>query len=262
MYYQNYEDYMKRVLGRNYVPEDMNNQSQFYPYNYYVPTYTKPYPESAEVNSQTNNMPEYRNGTVNPMSNMSKMNNAQAKNADNNTNIIKLKRMYPDIYNILTPMVEKIVNENQNKEITEELIETMTKEIYENVEEDMSVKQVSTNASVSDNKTRNMTTITQTSNISNIKQPPRRPKNTTLRDLIRILIINRFLENILGNRALTPFERQNIRPQFSSEMSNKPVASLERTDTRPPMMHGPMPRMSYPVMNYFNTPYPEDEYLG
>ena len=216
MYYQNYEDYMRNVLGRNYTPENMMNyESQSYPYNYYIPTYR----------------------------------NNQTQNTDKDTNIIKLKKMYPEIYNILKPMVEKIVEENKLKEITQELIETMTKKIYETVEDDMTVRQVSSN-SINDGKIRNLNSAQITT--SNIKQPARKSGNPTLKDLIRILIINRILENILGNRSNEPFKAPNIGPAFPSE----------RPEMRPPMMHGPMPRMSYPVMNYFNTPYPEDEYLG
>ena len=43
MYYQNYEDYMKNILGNNYTQDEyVNSSRQFYPYNYnyYVPTYT------------------------------------------------------------------------------------------------------------------------------------------------------------------------------------------------------------------------------
>ena len=216
MYYQNYEDYMRNVLGRNYASENMMHfEPQSYPYNYYMPTYR----------------------------------NNQTQNTDKDTNIIKLKKMYPEIYNILKPMVEKIVEENKLKEITQELIETMTKKIYETVEDDMSVRQVSSNP-INDGKIRNLNSAQITT--SNIKQPDRKPGNPTLKDLIRILIINRILENILGNKLNEPSKVPNIGPAFPSE----------RPEMRPPMMHGPMPRMSYPVMNYFNTPYPEDEYLG
>ena len=216
MYYQNYEDYMRNVLGRNYASENMMHfEPQSYPYNYYMPTYR----------------------------------NNQTQNTDKDTNIIKLKKMYPEIYNILKPMVEKIVEENKLKEITQELIETMTKKIYETVEDDMTVRQVSSNP-INDGKIRNLNSTQITT--SNIKQPVRKPGNPTLKDLIRILIINRILENILGNKLNEPSKVPNIGPAFPSE----------RPEMRPPMMHGPMPRMSYPVMNYFNTPYPEDEYLG
>ena len=216
MYYQNYEDYMRNVLGRNYTPENMMNyESQSYPYNYYIPTYR----------------------------------NNQTQNTDKDTNIIKLKKMYPEIYKILKPMVEKIVEENKLKEITQELIETMAKKIYETVEDDMTVRQVSSNP-INDGKIRNLNSTQITT--SNIKQPARKPGNPTLKDLIRILIINRILENILENRSNEPSKAPNIGPAFPSG----------RPEMRPQMMHGPMPRMSYPVMNYFNTPYPEDEYLG
>lgn len=238
MYYQNYEDYMRNVLGNSYVPEYSNNQRDIYPYNYYVPTYTKP----VELSNQ-NSISE--NNNLRQMSNESDA--LLTNNLNTNVNIAKIKKMYPDIYTILNPMVEKTLNENQNKEITEELLETMTRKIYEAVEDDMNIRAVSTtpvsnnSVAVNENKNRNITSLAnQNVNTTKTTTISRRPNNPTLRDLIRILLINRIIDNITGNRRDT---RRMVPPK------------------RPPMMPQ-VPRMSYPVMNYFSTPYPEDEYYN
>ena len=115
----------------------------------------------------------------------------------------------------------------------------MTKQIYDSIEDDMSVKQVSKlPTSANDNKNRSINSSVRP--VNNTVQTARRPNNSTLRDLIKILLINRILNNLRPNR---PNEKPNRPPH--------------RPDMRPPM-----PRTSYPVMNYFQTPYPEDEYIG
>lgn len=249
MYYQNYEDYMKNVLGAGYMPEYINSQRQVYPYNYYIPTSTY----TMQMEAKPNNVPfDISNNNSLPTNTSAKatMRNNLITNSEtsNNIDVVRIKKMYPEIYNLLNPMIEKTLNDNKSKEITEELVESMTKQIYEAIEEDMSVKQVSTvSASNLDNRNRQIVQSTKQQNQNVVSRSERRPGNPTLRDLIRILLINKILNNIGANR---PIERPPMRPQ---EMPN----------VRPPMPGPiPMPRMEYPVMNYFNTPYPEDEYIS
>ena len=246
MYYQNYEDYMKNILGNNYTQDEyVNSSRQFYPYNYnyYVPTYTQPI---------TN---EFQNNNASMMSAAEKKDTLEVSNMNNNinvsNNITKIKKMYPDIYVILNPMVEKTIQENKDKEITEEVLNVMTNKIYDSVEEDMSVntRSVSNNNQLQENRNRSLNQTSQvsaqvtTSNLT--KNAIRRIGNPTLRDLIKILLINKILENLSGNnRPEGPENRPPMRP-------------IPRPDYRPPVM--PMPRGTYPVMNYFVTPYPEDE---
>lgn len=233
MYYQNYEDYMKNVLGSGYTPDYTNQNVN--PYNYYAPTYAMP-----AMNPNVNRMPEYNQVPV-ANNNVSEAveTNLNISVSQNTEMIAKVKKMYPDIYVLLNPMIEKTIAENNEKEMTEELIETMTKQIYDSIEEDMSVKQVSAASLTSDNKNRNINMNSSIKPVSNTVQTARRPGNSTLRDLIKILLINKILNNLRPDR---PHERP--RPPH-------------RPDMRPPM-----PRGSYPVMNYFQSPYPEDEYIG
>ena len=251
MYYQNYEDYMKNVLGNNNQIEYVNSPSrQMYPYNY-VPTYTQP----IEVNPVNNfNAPNIQNQqplnvTRGPVMQTSETIPVNTDTSNTNNEVARIKRMYPEIYVILKPMIEKTVNENSSREITEEVINEMTNKVYEAVEEDMSIspRQVSNNSINTENKSRNInqavqvSAATSTSAGSKIsaRRPNNRPGNPTLRDLIRILIINRILDNFPRN--------------------HRPPRPPQRPDNRPPMIP-PMPRQSYPTMNYFQTPYPEDEY--
>lgn len=230
MYYQDYEDYMKNVLGNRYIPEYMN-QANGYPYNYYAPTYSMPMNIPA---NPVSNIPEYSQfqterqdlDAVEVGSNL-----GVVQITEDTEKIAKVKKLYPEIYILLTPMVEKTVLENSEKEITEELVESMTNQVYNAIQDDMNVKQVNTNQSLTNNKNVNGN-VKQVSNI----QVARRPENHSLKDLIKILLINSLINNLRSNR---PGQRPPHRPE------NRP----------------PMPR-NYNAMSYFNTPYPEDEYIG
>lgn len=216
MYYQNYEDYIRNVLGPRYTPEYTNQVAS--PYNnYYSPTYSMPMDMPA-INpySRQENMPVVNN-------NFSNLSSDVIQVSEETEEIAKVKKMYPEIYTFLMPMIDKTIEDNKEKEITGELIETMTKQIYDSIQDDVNIQRVS---NVNDNKNIN-TNVRQVSN----NQMARRPGNPTLRDLIKILLINSLINNIRLNRPKRPMP------------NNRP----------------PMPRMSYPVMSYFNTPYPEDE---
>ena len=239
MYYQNYEDYMKNVLGPRYTPDYMmqeaNNQ---YPYGMYTPTYAMP---MNNINSNLSPMQQYNsipvsNNNFSETRETSSSINYEVKQTEE---VAKVRKMYPEIYTLLTPMIDKTVAENKEKEITEELVETMTDAIYTAIQDDMNVKQVNTVPTTSSttnmaNNRNNNTSIKQVQNTNSVSVA-RRPGNHTLRDLIKILLINSLINNLRPNR---PGARPPERP-------NRP----------------PMPR-SYETMNYFSVPYPEDEYIG
>ena len=105
MYYQNYEDYMKNVLGNNNQIEYVNSPSrQMYPYNY-VPTYTQP----IEVNPVNNfNVPNIQNQLPLNVTRGSVMQTSEtipvnADTSNTNNEVARIKRMYPEIYVILKP---------------------------------------------------------------------------------------------------------------------------------------------------------------
>lgn len=92
MDYQNYEDYMREVLGYQNMPN--NNMYNAYPMdeNYY---------ERAAIN-----------------------------NIDMDTE--ELESMFPDTYRIIYPMVSKVCNQNMNRKVTKAVLEEMVNEIYIN----------------------------------------------------------------------------------------------------------------------------------
>lgn len=234
MFYQNYEDYMQNVLGNGFAPEVPYEN---YQYMQYVPTYQQvqkpPIQYKAEPVMQvpyTQNITEIAK---------SQENEEIIKESEE---VSKIKKCYPDIYNILMPMVEKTISENVSQEITKEVIENMSLKIYYAVEDDMVIKK---SMEMSENKPK--TVAVNSSSVARAEHS--RPKNRTLQDLIKILIINRILNN-RPNRPNKPCRPGGIpcRPQN--------IPQYYRADADFMVQR---PRTAYPASSYFNVPYPEDE---
>ena len=148
--------------------------------------------------------------------------------------------MYPEIYKIVNPMVCKIC-ENNNEPITKELIQKMTDEVYNNLEETETTTVVNVNASFNnssskmDSKTNKIENNIQNRNVKNTQNMQNtkpnslstksdttsktkdtenigvretrqlKPRNNLLRDLIQILILKKLLEeNKLPTRPPKP----------------------------------------------------------
>lgn len=105
MYYQNYEDYMRSVLG---YPASSPNIYENYDYR-----------TSFNMNNMAGYSPTYQDVNQNMISNLSEDD---------------IRSLYPDIYHLITPMVDKVCKANREP-ITRELIEKMTDEIYMAMEE-------------------------------------------------------------------------------------------------------------------------------
>ena len=166
MYYQDYEDYMRSVLG---CPMDRMNTYATYPYTM-----------TSFENAQTySDIPRYSDEIMN---------------------------LYPEIYRIVNPMVCKICDSN-TKPITCELVDKMTDEIYRNLEvqpesDTMTNDRESSKISNRTTKEKESVEVKETKNILEDRQ--RRPDNKILRDLIRILILNRLLGREFPNRPHFP----------------------------------------------------------
>ena len=303
MNYQSYEDYMRSVLGNSYANEYTN-----------VPTYANPANVQSVSNFRNVNTPNSMNTSPMNTSNMvnsrqmgmqtqtsfqSSMRENTEQNMEESEEILRIQRMYPDIYCLLMPMVNKIVEENNDREITDNLIESMTMEIYNNIEDDMINSSRTTNSKTNNTMAQSSQTgntqrqSTQSNNtttrntVSNTMQNSRRIGNPTLRDLIKILIIRRLLEHrrntrrssVMDNNFSVPVSQNlGMNNSYVPVMNRNPIMNqgpvMQRTTMQnsqiqsSPMqsmdrqVSANMNRMDYPFTNYFATPYPEDEYAN
>ncbi len=303
MNYQSYEDYMRSVLGNSYANEYTN-----------VPTYANPANVQSVSNFRNVNTPNSMNTSPMNTSNMvnsrqmgmqtqtsfqSSMRENTEQNMEESEEILRIQRMYPDIYCLLMPMVNKIVEKNNDREITDNLIESMTMEIYNNIEDDMINSSRTTNSKTNNTMAQSSQTgntqrqstqsnsTTTRNTVSNTMQNSRRIGNPTLRDLIKILIIRRLLEhrrntrrssvvnnnfsvpvnqNIGMNNSYTPVINQNPMMNQSPVMQRTTMQNLQIQSSPMQSMDrqvsANMNRMDYPFTNYFATPYPEDEYVN
>lgn len=182
MDYQNYEDYMRSVLGYqsgNIYANTYNPRNDYY---YDMPMMTQ--------------MPDY---TINETD--------------------EFTELYPEIYKLLYPMVCKVCSQNRSREITKDLIDKMTDEIYVNFESE-DTQGTNMRAPLKNGDVRN----------PNAKEPETRQdtrqRNFLLRDLIKILIL----------KELWRHERRPNRPPF------------------PPPVRPPMPSRP-PIMGPDNSPF-------
>ena len=154
MYYQNYEDYMRSVLG--YPIERENTYETMQYVNVPYETMTPSYPTTARYSSE-------------------------------------IMELYPEIYKVVNPMVCKLCDAN-TKPITAELLDQMTDEIYLNLETEPEIDTVvNVRVNTAEVKEEASKMANRSSNTNN-----------TLRDLIRILILNRLLGGFPGHRPPRP----------------------------------------------------------
>ena len=145
-----------------------------------------------------------------------------------NTNADDLNEFYPEIYKLLYPMVCKVCNQNFNREITKDLIDRMTDEIYINFEAEERPSQ---------NNMRTQPLKNGDVRNPNAKEPEVRQipggRNFLLRDLIRILILKEW-----GRPNRPPVRPPVSRPPMGPGMPQPPRPG----NGRPPINPPPRPR--------------------
>lgn len=121
----------------------------------------------------------------------------------------EVEKLYPEIYRTVYPMVCKACNQ-YNGQITEELIERLTDEVYVNLE---TMQEVRTEKPVSPiSKTITKTSIVKNETRKEDETRQRRPNNN-LKDLIKILIIRELL-GLPQRPGRPPFPGPGPRPPF------------------------------------------------
>ena len=195
-----YEDYMQNLLGENFYQ------------------YQNTYEQTPRDCGYCTQMDDYYNIPQNYYSRNSFM---PSSNMD-------LENLYPEIYKIVYPMVKKACSKI-SRIVDEDLIEDMTKEIYENLE---TGNIININVSVDDNNVnsnnRNSVSSQPNSNIKREKTATVENRSSEsrqfnpIRDLIRILLIR----ELIG--------RPNPRPPYPGPRPPMPP-SPSMPGQRPPM---------------------------
>lgn len=191
MSYQNYEEYMRNVLG--YSPYIGNDY-----------TYTN---EQEDIYNYLNDAMQ----TAPPQD---------------------LTQFYPEIYKIIYPMVCKVCNINLGRELTKELLDQMTDEIYKNVEPEEEECPTRNAPPLKNGDVRN----------PNAKEPEIQIKETRqinflLRDLIRILLLREW-----GRPGRPP-----MRPPFPHPGGRPPMGPGPGGPGMPPRPGNGRPPMGPPA---------------
>lgn len=182
-------EYFRKVIGNNYNANDLyttyneNNGAKIYSVDTPVSTNTinEVVPTSQLTATQPMSSQVYNTNTVSQPTSAQTYNTntileptvAQTYNENN-------KISYPEIYNVLNPMVDTILKEKQNIEYTEATIDTMSTEIYNALEVDVNPQKTSTEVN---------------STFNNVVAVNSTPKNYLLHDLIKIMLIDKIEKN-------------------------------------------------------------------
>ena len=152
-----------------------------------------------------------------------------------NNNNVDLEALYPEIYKIVYPMVQKVCNQN-TKPITKELIDDMVNEIYTTIEPN---EPININVNLT-NSTRDVSNNSDSKKINKSEAKPEvreartvdtkesRQGNFLMNDLIRILI----LRELLGRPQNRPPQRPPMRPGIPGGPQRPPFPG----GGRPPFM--------------------------
>ena len=228
-----YEEYMQNLLGRQ-QNQNMydNNAMQNYQYNGYdygMPNY--------QYRANDIDYGDYMyGGNYGDMQNGCMCGYRQPMNYFNQTRDViqnlsneEIEDMYPDIYRIVYPMVQKRCATN-TKPITEETLDEMTREIYSNIEAENIINiDVTVDDSTFENNRGQSNSISdekrtdesRSSNLKNnenvlkkeVRAENRQFRNNTLRDLIRILLIRELVGRPRNWRPRPPMPPRPPRPR-------------------------------------------------
>lgn len=174
MYYQNYEDYMRQVLGY-----PINDPNIYETYNY------------------------------------SNENTYSSNRVQNNLTEAEIKALYPESYNVIYPLVCKACEEN-NETISKSTVDKMTDDIYKLIERNETVVNIKIetqnreNSQVSARQEAKRELTPKRTPIKNESRETRQTNNPLLRDLIKILILQR----LLGGGVIAPPRPIPPRPPF------------------------------------------------
>ena len=142
-------------------------------------------------------------------------NTYSSNQVQNNLTEAEMKALYPDSYNIIYPLVCKACEAN-NEPISKSVVDKMTDDVYKLVERNETVVNIKIeaqnreNSRVSARQEMKRELTPKRTPIKNESRETRQTNNPLLRDLIKILILQR----LLGGGAITPPRPMPPRPPF------------------------------------------------
>lgn len=169
-----YDDYIQNLLGENYSPyqytyEPMLRNTYYYNQMDDFDQYIYDYPCNCINKSSSRNL------------------------------VTDIENLYPEIYKIIYPMIQKACNQN-TRPITEDVLDDMTNDIYNNIEAE---NIINLNIDITNNRNENKS-------LSNAKKTIQENRETrqitnSLRDLVKILLIRELIGRPDFNRPPRPF---------------------------------------------------------
>lgn len=162
-----YEEYMRSVLG--YRPVAYNNPNT---YDEQMEGYQSCNYQNINQNVMPYNYTVYQNRNI---------------NLDN-----ELERMYPEIYNILYPMVKKACMEN-TRSISTSVIDDIVDDIYRNIESDNNDIELNINLENEVRESKEGEVKENREKEDNVENRQRPRRNPLLNDLIRILVLRELI---------------------------------------------------------------------
>ena len=205
MYYQDYEDYMRNILG---YPMERVNTYEAYPYTM----------ASFENAQNYSNTPRYNNEIMNLYPEIYKIVNPMVcKICDTNTKPITrelVDQMTNEVYmNLETqPEMDAIVNVRVNTATSKPKVENKRNTLNTSMDSNKQNSSMPANRTAKENEDKE---LKETRDIVR-ENGQRRPNNRILQDLIRILILNRLLGQDFLNRPHFS-TRPPMRPPFPRE---------------------------------------------
>ena len=167
---------------------------------------------------------------------------------ESNLEVSRLESCYPDIYNLVYPMVKKACSQN-NRALSSDLVNELTNEIYNAIEDDglnenraSEIKNRSIDVKTGSKSIENKSNLSRQESSS---KEDRQIRNQGLQDLIKILLIR----ELINNSGFRPRPPAPPRPQVPPRPPRPPRPPIGPRPGRPPFNRS-MYEQDYDIYEY------------
>lgn len=178
----------------------------------------------------------------------------------------KYENFCPDIYKIIKPVTDKIIKSNNFVEITKDILEKMSNEVYYAIEVDVNPNPMMRPNIVENSYASSMNRISSSSTIqygSKFVEPKNpmtnnKPKNTMLKDMIKIIILDSIsISSTEKENKNINLNKNDVIGQNQCSCCKEKYCNYNQKNIYPLYQLVPVMPMVEPL-NYRNKPYPED----